>query len=365
VKNKQEIKQLLEKHLKRELSVPETNELFDGLRTIHRPEELDTYFHSRWNVDRPIDVRTDLDWEDILEENQRRLAIRSATVRRARVRKLWQWGVAASVLLLVSLVWWNWDAGSDYITYKTGFGETKNIVLDDGTTVILNANSELSWITDWNKDKARYALLQGEAYFKVAHIDLETGSETLSSNLSERMPFQVKTTDVVIDVLGTTFNVSDRRGETQVYLEEGSVQLGLLTKEISQNKTKNNTRQNRVEEKSKPVKTVLMKPGESIGYSAKTGALERDKSEDMESLTQWKDGSLVYHNVLFGDMLDHMEDIYGKEFEVQDKELLEKHLNFGVPYENWETVKKLMERTLGVEIIPGAGNKTIIKKRKE
>lgn len=365
MKKHQEIKRLLEKHLARKLSLDETELLFDRLRTVHTPEELDTYFRSHWDLNKFSESFTDLTWIEVLDDSNRRIALERKHTRHTRMRRMWQWSVAASVLFLISIVWWNWSADSDYVTYATNFGETKNIILDDGTSVILNANSELLWKNNWKKDNSRYAQLRGEAYFSVSHLDVKSGIATEESNSKDRMPFQVKTSDVVIDVLGTTFNVSERRGETQVYLEEGSVKLGLLENKISQNNVargNSDTEENKVRE---PVKSLLMNPGESVQYSAETKRLQKNRSVESWALTEWKDGTLVYNNVLFGDMLDHLEDIYGKEFDVKDDNLLEKHVNFGVPYKNWEVVKNLMERTLGVDIVPGSDNKTIIIKRKE
>lgn len=363
--NKHEIKQLLEKHLNRELSRAETNELFDRLRTIHNPVELEVYFRSTWDLDRTSTIHSNLTWKQILEESNRQSVSQQAKLNRTKIRLIWKWGVAASVLLLLSLVCWKWDSGSEYITYNTGFGETKNIVLDDGTSVILNANSVLNWKSAWREDNIRYVQLQGEAFFDVAHVDQNKEAIDNGSDLGARMSFRVNTADVLIDVLGTAFNVAERRGVTQVYLEEGSVQLGLLEMDVFHDRTMSNTDQNPVDGNLKPVKMVLMQPGESIGYSAETKELQNNDPKQSKALTEWKDGSLLYDNVSFGEMLDHMEDIYGKEFEIEEDELRKKRISAALPYENWEIVKKLIEVAFSVEFIPGTDNKIRIKERKE
>src|SRR5690606_39997728 len=182
------------------------------------------------------------------------------------------------------------SSGSDYVTYTTAYGETRNIVLNDGSKVILNANSSLTWKTDWKTDSIRFAKLQGEAFFDVARVELSSADATISNVGGERMPFQVKTPDLVIDVLGTMFNVSDRRGETQLHLEEGSIKLELLDSrhEVREGSDLNTSRKKMIQPVA--VNTILMLPGETVEYSAKSMKLEKLNSEKSESLTEWREG---------------------------------------------------------------------------
>ncbi len=321
MKNHQEIKRLLEGHIDRKLSMDETEDLFSHLRKVQNPEELNDFLRNHWNLKQFTNTTTDLSWRDILKDNKTRSDFERKRKKQMRSRVVWQWSVAASILFLVSIAWWNWNTNPTYLTYSTDFGETKNILLNDGTSVILNANSELTWKNDWKKDNGRYAELRGEAYFSVSHVDLKSGAVTEDLDPEERMPFQVKTSDVVIDVLGTIFNVSKRREETQVFLEEGSVQLSLLGMDLPENEKI--LRQSEMKRQSEAItsRTILMKPGETIQYSAETEKLHKNLADPSE-LTEWKDGSLVYHDIDFSEMLDHLEDIYGKKFFVKDSILL-------------------------------------------
>lgn len=85
---------------------------------------------------------------------------------------------------------------------------TYNVVLADGTTVYLNANSELKYPTQFLGEN-REVYLKGEAYFKVAK-----GSK----------PFIVNSSDVKIKVYGTEFNVdAGNPGVVKTVLVKGSV----------------------------------------------------------------------------------------------------------------------------------------------
>jgi ferric-dicitrate binding protein FerR (iron transport regulator) len=91
-------------------------------------------------------------------------------------------------------------------------GAKKHLILPDGTSVWLNAGSTLSYDGGFGKVN-RDVWLEGEAYFKV--VD------------DASAPFRVKTHDVTIKVLGTTFNVKAYSGDPdiQTTLISGKVQV--------------------------------------------------------------------------------------------------------------------------------------------
>lgn len=75
-------------------------------------------------------------------------------------------------------------------TINTGLAETKTIPLPDTSEVLLNGNSEISYKENSWED-SRELNLEGEAYFKVA----------------KGKKFTVHTTQGIVEVLGTQFNV--------------------------------------------------------------------------------------------------------------------------------------------------------------
>ena len=76
---------------------------------------------------------------------------------------------------------------------STRNGETRDIVLPDGTTVHLNAGSVIIY-PDKFSSSLRSVYLSGEAVFEVTH--------------SDESPFVVTTSDLEISVHGTVFNVN-------------------------------------------------------------------------------------------------------------------------------------------------------------
>lgn len=93
---------------------------------------------------------------------------------------------------------------------KAPFGSRSEIKLPDGTTVILNAGSLLSYRNDYNNSN-RTVTLKGEAYFKVEK--------------NESVPFVVNAGPLSIMALGTEFNV-------KAYDDEKSIETTLITGKV-------------------------------------------------------------------------------------------------------------------------------------
>ncbi len=95
------------------------------------------------------------------------------------------------------------------ITRSTSKGEMASIELSDGSTMMLNENSSVSY--------QRYSFLsrrikmKGEAYFNVIH--------------NKARPFVVTSPSLKVTVLGTSFTVKDRADEKMLFVERGLVNV--------------------------------------------------------------------------------------------------------------------------------------------
>ena len=98
-------------------------------------------------------------------------------------------------------------------------GSKTKIILPDGTSVWLNAGSRFSYPARFH-GKERVVLLEGEAYFDVVTMP--------------RKPFHVKTGDVTVKALGTTFNV-------KAYADDGITETTLIEGELVISKAGNET----------------------------------------------------------------------------------------------------------------------------
>ena len=95
--------------------------------------------------------------------------------------------------------------------------ETRTITLPDQTEIVLNRYSSLTYPERF-RGKDRKVQLQGEAYFEVSK--------------DAAHPFKVETGAIIVQVLGTHFNVEAYPEDTQVKttLLEGSVSVSLIGK---------------------------------------------------------------------------------------------------------------------------------------
>nr|WP_298928763.1 FecR domain-containing protein [uncultured Allomuricauda sp.] len=230
-------------------------------------------------------------------------------------KRVFNYVAAASIVVLVAFSLFYKNINTDY--YTTAYGEYKKIELPDGTHVTLGANSKLRLAKKWDKAVDRKVWLDGEAYFNVTPIE-ETHAK-----------FIVITDDVDVEVLGTAFNVDNRKEDTKVILDKGKIKLDI---------------------KGNLNKQLLMAPGEKITYKAKSRKLpEKQKAKKNE--TSWRDGVMTYTNTPLHVVLAKMEDVYGIQLKLKDNALRDKEVTVGVSITNQEVAITTIERIIGAEFI--------------
>ncbi|MEQ8882751.1 MAG: FecR domain-containing protein, partial [Cyclobacteriaceae bacterium] len=239
-----------------------------------------------------------------------------------------EWGIllkSAAALVagitLLGLVYFYLDQ-EQLTTYTTQFGETQHIILPDSSTVILNANSSLSFSLDWQNK--REVWLQGEAYFSVKK--LEEKAIQGSNSLTLPVKFTVHTEDIEVVVLGTRFNVNERRGTTKVVLNSGRVQL------------KNTT--------SKEI--MDMKPGDLVAFS-KSDKKFIKKIVDPELFFVWKEGHFEFDGTPIKTVAKMLEEIYGYQVSIEDEILAGRKFTADIPSHDIEILLELIAESLDVK----------------
>ncbi len=121
--------------------------------------------------------------------------------------KFWLYSAAASILVLLGYMYFYGQSQE----YKTGYGEQLLVVLPDNSKVKLNANSSLQFKERlWEEN--RVVKFNGEGFFEV-----EKGRS-----------FRVETSEGVVEVLGTKFNVIVQPNLFEVTCQEGKVKTSNL-----------------------------------------------------------------------------------------------------------------------------------------
>ncbi|MBY5958773.1 FecR domain-containing protein [Membranicola marinus] len=287
----------------------------NGTSTVHEVEEMTRLLDINPEFYALIDADVDQDWKNFsagLKDGKDQIP--KSISKKQIVSRTSMWKVAAAIALLIAAgtVWW-FTSNSGQVHYHTDFGERQMIELPDGSQVTLNANSELTWSTNWKRTGIRSVTLDGEAFFEVAKYKAQK--------------FEVNTGDVVVKVLGTSFNVSNRRGDTKVYLEEGKVQLALPG-----------------------VEELAMVPGDKIEYESISQKIEKTEMETLRSAAAWKTGVISFQEQPLNRIIPELSDIYGVELICVDSALNDKVMDVGVPYMDWEATKQSLELAMKVAI---------------
>jgi ferric-dicitrate binding protein FerR (iron transport regulator) len=88
--------------------------------------------------------------------------------------------------------------------------QIRTVTLSDGTVITLNKHSKLDYPIKFSS-KHRTVRLQGEAFFNVAQ--------------QTDRPFIVQVNNLTVTVLGTSFNIDEKHGSTEVIVETGRVKV--------------------------------------------------------------------------------------------------------------------------------------------
>jgi ferric-dicitrate binding protein FerR (iron transport regulator) len=216
----------------------------------------------------------------------------------------------------------------DIHQHKTAYEETKTIILPDSSEVILNANSEIRYVSSWTSDTIRQVWLEGEAFFSVLHQD-------------DDKKFIVHSGEIAIEVLGTEFNVNHRRAKTQVVLNSGMVKLH-NTKVIA----------------SEP---VMMEPGELVEMENGQNGYYK-KTVNTELYTSWKKNKLVFDGTSIAEIAQLLEDNYGYQVAIQDSALAKKQFKGTVPVDEIDKLLGQIAKVFNADI--SKNNTRIIMKSK-
>ena len=202
----------------------------------------------------------------------------------------------------------------------TPYGKQTKLILEDGTTLWVNANTHVIYPTSFGKDQ-REIFVEGEVFLDVTHND--------------KIPFIVKTTNMNIEVLGTSFNVSAYKNEAteSLVLVNGSVKL-----------------------KYKDGKNNFIKPNEEfIGMEKGTSI----RTIDVTNTVAWIKGYYRFNDESIFTVLDKLSKFYGYKM-IPNENLKHIKCSGGVDLNrNMDLVIKGLANTLDIQCEKHEESKTI------
>ncbi|WP_162340537.1 FecR family protein [Cyclobacterium salsum] len=199
------------------------------------------------------------------------------------------------------------------VVFNNPPGVKSSISLADGTRVMLNAGSSLSY--EESRFKAvRDVFLEGEAFFEVAH--------------DPGRPFTVNAGGVNTTALGTSFNIMAYKDEKQmVSLVTGKVSIALPNSKKEE---------------------ILLAPKEAISISPDKMLVSRTKFDE-DAILAWTRKTIVFEDTKLVEAIRALENWYGVRFHFQNQPKPGKRLSGKFHNETLENVLEGLSYTAGLD----------------
>lgn len=214
--------------------------------------------------------------QEILGRLQATKQIQQQQARRIKLKRkqtMLSMAAAISFLLLSAGLLFHYSYNSNYITVTVPKGETRQLVLPDGSTVWLNSASTFKYPKKFGKKRLVY-LEDGEGFFDIVH--------------DEKVPFVVEAAGIKTNVLGTSFVVKS-------YQALSTRSVAVVSGKVAVTDEQNQT-------------SVLVK-NEEVVYNTdhrKPKVLKVKATERMA----WNDGNVILNAAYFEDLVLAVENVY-------------------------------------------------------
>ncbi len=202
---------------------------------------------------------------------------------------------------------------SEEFTIIVPTGLTHKLVLPDGSRVMLNSNSEITYSVPFTGKERRVAF-KGEAWFEV------------SKDASR--PFILSTGGLNIEVLGTSFAVRNSLSEIRTTLVTGSVKVTDLSAGVS----------------------LILEPSQQALFNTSDGKLT-SQEVNVDEYIAWKDGYWYFDNRTLGYIIEELSRNYGFKYEFGTSGLENLPFSFKLKREfDYIQVLKTIEKTNRIKI---------------
>lgn len=187
-------------------------------------------------------------------------------------------GIAASLILVSTVLFFVLTENTEpteYSVYRTGTRETKEILLSDGSTVWLNANSQIKTPKGFNGKLRQVSIEEGEVFFNVKKDAIH--------------PFIVQAGSLKVKVLGTSFDI-------KTYKEFKTISVSVVTGKVA------------ISNEDEMLSTLT--PGKQLVYNSNDNQFQL-KEIDADKIMSWKQGSTYLEQADFDELAMLIKNIYG------------------------------------------------------
>lgn len=212
-------------------------------------------------------------------------------------------------------------------TITTGSDEEKTIRFSNGSRVVLNSNSRMSYTIGILHEQIIEVTLEGEAYF-----DAEGDPD------KAHPVFAVHTADGIIRDIGTEFLVSVQNDRSRVVLLDGIVEVDI----------KNHVSSNG---------DIVMQKGEMLEFD--TMNVLSKKLVNASFYTSWATGSMVFDGTTIQEIAEFIDWRFDVETHIRNPELAEVKIDGSIHFKSLEEFLRSLSVVIKVPVYQSEDRKTI------
>jgi ferric-dicitrate binding protein FerR (iron transport regulator) len=311
--NKNELQQLAQKYL-------------DGTATEEEKQQLNQWYDNNTGDELPeiINIQTPETEEQIKQRLFNKIH-QNMTVKSdigsmdgkhsfSVKRLIIQVASVAAVFLVAFMIWYS--RGNQPVAEKQLVNVPSNriisIMLPDSSRVWLNAGSVFKYPKKFVGKLREVELLEGRAFFDVKH--------------TAGHPFIVKTKNLNVTVLGTSFDVRSyqREGTTKVSVVTGKVGITLPNKPGNP--------------------AIMLLPKQEVVLSKITNHVIKEATREAV-VNLWCKNVLVFEQEDLGNVFKALEKKYNTKITVEDKELLNERISITLGNQRLDTIMEILSFT--------------------
>ncbi|MCK5136014.1 MAG: FecR domain-containing protein [Bacteroidales bacterium] len=308
---------LVPKFLSGELT-PDENRLFrEILRQDPGKQVLVDEYRKIWDSVGSVANREsydlDAEWEIMREKLPE-----TGLLPRTSTRSILFYTIRIAAVLLVGLIFsfaWIYTARMVGTEKVIAENEPMEVVLDDGTQVTVNRQSKIRYKKKFSESE-RKIYLDGEAWFDVTR--------------DTSRPFVIDAGTVLVEVLGTSFNVN-------AYKENPTVEITVETGVVALTAKQDHQEQ------------VVLRAGNSGTYNQESRQLKLIQSSNPNSIS-WKTRELYFDHSSLQEVADLINSVYNTNLVIMNRELAACPITVTFRDQSLEAVLNVLEMTLDLDI---------------
>lgn len=247
---------------------------------------------------------------------------------------VWKSAIGLAAAAAVALVFWSTRPGleSANATYVTAAGHHQSINLPDGSTLVLNADSEVS--VAFEATERHVHLQHGEAHFYVAK--------------DPTRPFLVSAGSVTVRAVGTAFNVRRQASAIEVLVTEGKVQV---------------SREDAPHLTADELEPIYLIAGERAFIdSVPSTALATTQPLPSSERTAQRAPRLMFNNTPLSDVVDRFNHYSRVQMEIADPDLAQRSVGGNFDADNAESFINLLSTSGDIRVERVSGTRVLLHK---